>query len=195
MRLFLLVFVASMTLAHADPLPSLIWTTPGVDDSMSMNGECISFNTTCVVNVDTFRDFTVTSPGAFSITDSVSTEFQALICEPDFCNTSSFLTASFTLSSSFVGSGFSGSGSAGPSPASLVILDLDQTNSTQVTLPVGDYTFDESFLATVTGSGDTSFDYSGTFSLTPTPEPKSYVTVLIVGFVVLVLKRHRTTVN
>jgi hypothetical protein len=174
--------VASASLVQ----PNLVWTgdpvasESGVGDIqvsvrasatvMTVTGSCFIAATSCDANFMWDRPFTVTSPGDFVLSESMQDSILAFNCVPDQCQPTSFASASFSGISN-QGTLLSGS-SSGANPGSEVIFSFSNSQSTVLTLGLGDYFLVENYSEIANGSGDISSVLNGDFSLVPMPEPR-----------------------
>ncbi len=174
---------------------------------MSVLGLCTANTVKCVLDVDVYRDFTVTSPGAFRLISSATNDVQTDDCFPSGC-TSPSASVSATFSSSIEITGakggsilFSASKSATGPPDYLTPVSLDFSRNSQsvLLLGVGNYVLSENFAGTAVADGDTTMFFDGNFSLitTSTPEPRGSIAFLVAAFVIALLltTRRRAGLN
>jgi len=216
-RSLLLILPCFVAMATADPLPpSLVWTADPItsftspanspdsgasafatDTGMGVNGSCIAESTTCYSEYAFVRTFTVTSPGTFVASGSLTDDILAFNCVPDFCYPSATATGSFTVSGDFID--LSDAGSAVNSSSDCVslgcevFLNLSDTESSLVTLADGNYALAEQFTESAVGNGDTSLDFNGTFSLVPTPEPRYGFAVVALALLIVLWRKTRAS--
>ncbi len=126
------------------------------DTGMLVLGSCFANTAKCVLDVDVYRDFTVTSPGAFRLISSTANDVQTNDCFPSGC-TSPSASVSATFSSSIEITGpkggsipFLGSKSATGPPDYLTPVSLDFSGNSQsvLLLNVGNYVLSENFAGT-----------------------------------------------
>ncbi len=211
----LLLASCFVAIASADSLPpSLVWTADPIayaldtgtgalaeatDTGMTVDGGCVAFGPSCGADFIWYRTFTVTSPGTFVLSASASDELGAFNCwAGGGCASSATVSASFTVSDLLTFSTIlSGSGSA-TNPATCppigcqVSLDLTDSETSLITLGVGNYELFETYNGYADASGNLTIDFQGQFSLVPTPEPKADIAVIGLAFaIMLLLKRTR----
>jgi hypothetical protein len=202
----LLTLALLATTVMADPMPRLVWTGDPIiagfmtrgsatQTGMTVKGNCFEPDRGCFDGgITADRPFTVTSPGTFKVIGSEETTALISSCDPNFCFSSAFGAASFsgaiTLLPTDFGFGFSDNGSAA-SPNAEVFINLRESQSRIVTLPLGNYTLEESYVETAGGSGDSGFDFALDTSVIPTPEPQGYGVFLGAAFIAMLCWRHR----
>jgi len=219
LKSLLLTLACCVAQANASTASALVWTGPPVTEyvsvldqggasgsdtftGMTVVGSCSANTPKCVLDLDVYRDFTVTSPGAFRLTSSVTDDIQTDDCLPSGC-TSPSASVSATFSSSIAITGpkgggslpLSGSKSASGPPDYVTPVSLDFSGNSQsvLMLGVGNYVLNEKFDGTATADGDTTMDFTGNFSVIPTstPEPRGSIAFLIAAFAIALLLRTR----
>lgn len=219
-KLFILALLGA-AIVNADSVPgTLIWDGDVVDyggagfyvpvafpidTGMRISADCFQDYNSCGGDIDAYRGFTVTSAGSFVFTTSVNVETLSNLCDPESCKSIPSATES-------VDYGFNIGDLSGmePPPATYHVYDVvtatgytspmgadgdwTENTSSEIYLGVGDYVLSVSFIGGASGSGDTSLDFNGTYSLVPTPEPRGDIAVLAIALLILFWLKTRPRV-
>jgi hypothetical protein len=216
-RWLLLILLCCVAVASADPVPgSLVWD--GTPTATDLSTYCESEGISCGASIYDSESFTVTSPGAFLLSTTISGEFSALSCLPDGCYSSANLEGEWygdtelyvagTVAPVF-GQYLSDSGSntctAIPDPpyppSCEVSVSVGPDAETDVvTLGLGEYTIYDLYNVYASGGeaeGNATFDTNIVPAPVPdpavVPEPRDGLAILGVAFLIaLGLKARRT---
>jgi hypothetical protein len=217
-HLVLVIFLSAAAMLRADPAPSLTWTggpvlvvaeTNNDGPNLSVSGgpdvdvwSCFS-SSACVDIFQVDQYFTVTSPGIFTLSTSLSADGVAFNCNPGECQPSATMSISLNgdtaifspdystyFSQPFSDSDPETTNCNGNEDGCEAEASLSDARSDLVFLGLGNYALEENYDVSGTGSGDLSwggaFNSSlGPGSLIPVPEPRG-VAVSAVAFLLLV---------
>jgi hypothetical protein len=206
-RTLFMILPCFLAIAAADTLPpSLVWTgdptsyggiANATDTGMAISDSCLP-GPNCFSSDAWTRTFTVTSPGTFVLSGSVTENAGASNCDPFACSPSASISNTFTLLTSVMfasgGLDLSGSGSA-TSPTGCgtqcgAFINLSDAESVDVNLGIGNYTLLGDYNESTNSTGDMYVELQGDLNLVPTPEPREAVVLLVLPFVTLLWRRR-----
>jgi hypothetical protein len=223
-RWLLLILLSCVAVASADPVlvwdgpPTLIddfedggglFGEPGVSsitNGIEVSAGCFIYQGICLTGFEADQNFTVTSPGIFVLSTTITAGGQSYNCVPGDCPfwPSAEVDVSYGGDTAILGSSVyqpiydSGSNTSTASTCDsygfcVAYMSLNDAWTGSVYLADGDYTLEEEYDFQVAGGEPTANAYFDSTLVPGVPEPRGGIAFLGVAFLIaLGLKAHRT---